>query len=176
MIPMSRDWFGFDGSNPRTIPKFEFFCKQWRGDCLLLFWKWTFRAIGHWQCWAEYFYRRTHREGRPIYPGWQVTTPLPPSGSRVMACNRPPPAKDTHLGETAYSSTLSITIYIKLSQIMKGSITKKTGSQSHHHPHKSANLKGVYVLISTEGALRLPTTSDNQPIQSHPSHLINPHI
>ena len=112
MIPMSRDWFGFDGSNPRTIPKFEFFCKQWRGDCLLLFWKWTFRAIGHWQCWAEYFYRRTHREGRPIYPGWQVTTPLPPSGSRVMACNRPPPAKDTHLEETAYSLTLSITIYV----------------------------------------------------------------
>ena len=72
------------------------FCKQWRGDCLLLFWKWTFRAICHWQCWAKYFYRRTHWEGRPIYPGWQVTTPLPPSGSRVMACNRPPPSCKGH--------------------------------------------------------------------------------
>ena len=48
----------------------------------------------------------------------------------------------------------------------------KTGSQSNHHPHKSANLKGGYVLISTEGTFRLPTTYDNHPILSHPA----PHI
>ena len=49
---------------------------------------------------------------------------------------------------------------------------KKTGSQFNHHPHKSANLKGGYVLISTEGTFRLPTTYDNHPILSHPA----PHI